>query len=87
VDDFAVSLSKFDEILLMEIYPAREEPVPGVNSTWLLEKINNPNKRLVSKSGLIDEIKKYRTGVLVAIGAGDIGLEVSKIKKELTYAS
>lgn len=87
VDDFAASLSKFDEILLMEIYPAREEPVPGVNSTWLLEKINNPNKRLVSKSDLIDEIKKYRTGVLVAIGAGDIGLEVSKIKKELTYAS
>ncbi|RYC51056.1 UDP-N-acetylmuramate--L-alanine ligase [Flagellimonas olearia] len=87
VDDFATSLSKFDEILLLEIYPAREEPVPGVNSTWLLEKISNPNKRLVSKSDLIDEIKKYRTGVLVAIGAGDIGLEVSKIKKELTYAS
>lgn len=87
VDDFAASLSKFDEILLLEIYPAREEPVPGVNSTWLLEKISNPNKRLVSKSDLIDEIKKYRTGVLVAIGAGDIGLEVSKIKKELTYAS
>nr|WP_293302783.1 UDP-N-acetylmuramate--L-alanine ligase [Allomuricauda sp.] len=87
VDDFAASLSRFDEILLMEIYPAREEPVPGVNSTWLMEKISNPNKRLVSKSDLIDEIKKYRTGVLVAIGAGDIGLEVSKIKKELTYAS
>jgi len=87
VDDFATSLSKFDEILLLEIYPAREEPVPGVTSAWLLEKISNPNKRLVSKSDLIDEIKKYRTGVLVAIGAGDIGLEVSKIKKELTYAS
>ncbi len=87
VDDFASSLSKFDAVLLMEIYPAREEPIEGVTSTWLLNKIDNPRKKLISKSNLIDEIKKCRTRVLVTMGAGDIGLEVPKIKKELAYAS
>ncbi|MGX1928966.1 UDP-N-acetylmuramate--L-alanine ligase [Flagellimonas sp. 2504JD4-2] len=86
-DEFASSLSKFDAILLMEIYPAREEPIEGVTSTWLLDKINNPKKKLVSKSNLIEEIKYSKTGVLVTMGAGDIGLEVPKIKKELAYAS
>jgi UDP-N-acetylmuramate--alanine ligase len=85
-DDFAASLSQFDEILLMEIYPAREEPMEGVTSSWLLEKIANPNKKLVQKSALLNEIKNCKTGVLVALGAGDIGMEVPKIKKELAYA-
>ena len=85
-DDFAASLSQFDEILLMEIYPAREEPMEGVTSSWLLDKIENPNKKLVQKSALLNEIKNCKTGVLVALGAGDIGLEVPKIKKELSYA-
>lgn len=85
-DDFARSLSQFDEIILLEIYPAREEPMEGVTSTWLLEKISNPNKKLISKAELIKEVKNCKTGVLVALGAGDIGLEVPKIKKELAYA-
>ena len=86
VDDFATSLSQFDEIILLEIYPAREEPMEGINSAWLLEKIDNPNKRLIQKSELLEEIKNCKSGVLVALGAGDIGLEVPKIKKELAYA-
>ncbi|MGW9685459.1 UDP-N-acetylmuramate--L-alanine ligase [Flagellimonas sp. 2504JD1-5] len=86
-DDFASSLSKFDAILLMEIYPAREEPIEGITSTWLLDKIDNPKKKLISKSNLIEEVKYCKKGVLVTMGAGDIGLEVPKIKKELAYAS
>ncbi len=86
VDDFAKSLAQFDEIILLEIYPAREEPMEGITSTWLLEKISNPNKKLISKAELIKEVKNCKTGVLVALGAGDIGLEVPKIKKELAYA-
>lgn len=86
-DDFAKSLSKFDVILLLEIYPAREEPIKGITSAWLLDKIDNPKKKLVSKSNLINEIKNCKTGVLVTMGAGDIGLEIPKIKKELAYAS
>lgn len=86
-DDFAISLSQFDIIFLLEIYPAREEPIEGVDAAWLLDKIDNPNKKLISKSNLIDEIKQCKTRVLVTMGAGDIGLEVPKIKKELAYAS
>lgn len=86
-DDFAVALDKFHDILLLEIYPAREDPIPGIDSTWLLNKMENPNKRLVSKSDLTDEIKRSKPQVLVTLGAGDIGLEVPKIKKELAYAS
>ena len=86
VDAFAESLSKFDSILLLDIYPAREEPLAGVNSSWLLGKITNPKKKLVSKEELITEIKSQSPDVLVTMGAGDIGLEVSKIKKELENA-
>lgn len=86
-DDFANSLSKFDVILLLEIYPAREEPIEGITAAWLLDKIDNPNKKLVSKSDLIKEIKNNKTEILVTMGAGDIGLEVPKIKRELAYAS
>lgn len=84
VDDFASSLSKFENILLLDIYPAREKPMEGVTSEWLLSKIDNPNKKLIQKSELIDEIRKYAPEVLVTMGAGDIGLEVVKIENALT---
>src|SRR5690606_13271762 len=86
VDDFASSLSRFDEVLLLDIYPAREEPIPGVDSRWLLEKIDNPNKGLIGKEELLKEAKHWNTGVLLTIGAGDIGLEVPKLKKILSHA-
>ncbi len=85
-DDFAESLSKFDSVILLDIYPAREKPIPGITSQWLLNKIANPNKKLVNKANLIKEIKEQSPEVLVTLGAGDIGLEISKIKKELDYA-
>ncbi|MEZ4817643.1 MAG: cyanophycin synthetase, partial [Flavobacteriaceae bacterium] len=56
-DAFAKSLSKFDEIFLLEIYPARELPIEGIDSQWLLDKISNPNKALVHKEGLAQKIK------------------------------
>lgn len=86
-EEFAKSLSKFDSILLLDIYPAREKPIPGVTSFWLLDKIVNPNKKLIEKSNLIQEIKVQNPDVLVTMGAGDIGLEVSRIKKEFEYAN
>ncbi len=86
-DDFAHSLSKFDCILLLEIYPAREAPLKGITSAWLLDKIENPNKKLVQKENLVNELKNNKSDILVTMGAGDIGLEVPKIKKELAYAS
>ncbi|MEW4923702.1 UDP-N-acetylmuramate--L-alanine ligase [Algibacter sp. 2305UL17-15] len=87
IDDFAKSLSQFDELLLLDIYPARELPIEGVTSTWLLNKIENPNKKLVNKSDLISEIHKSEAQAILTIGAGDIGEEVKHIKKELSSAS
>ncbi|MBM1108102.1 UDP-N-acetylmuramate--L-alanine ligase [Aurantibacter crassamenti] len=86
-DDFAESLSKFDSILLLDIYPAREKPIEGVSSEWLMEKIKNPNKKVIKKDEIIGEIRSQNPEVLVTMGAGDIGLEVVKITKEFEYAN
>ncbi|RNC84106.1 MAG: UDP-N-acetylmuramate--L-alanine ligase [Winogradskyella sp.] len=87
VDEFAMALSKFDEILLLDIYPARELPIPGVNSKWLLDKIENPNKELTNKIQLISKIEQSSAKIVLTIGAGDIGEEVKKIKEKLSIAS
>lgn len=83
VDGFAASLSQFDEVLLLEIYPARELPVGGVNSAWLMSKMTNPNVRLIAKEELVQELVDNDAPVIVTIGAGDIGEMVPKIKKAL----
>lgn len=79
-DDFATSLAAFDEIILLDIYPARELPMEGITSSWLLEKIQNNNKKLVSKNELIPAILENDATVIVTIGAGDIGEMVQSIK-------
>jgi UDP-N-acetylmuramate--alanine ligase len=83
VEDFATQLSRFDELLLMDIYPARELPIEGVNSNWLLAKIDSKSKKIVSKNNLLEEIKKSSAKVIVMLGAGDIGMLVDDIVKEL----
>ncbi len=82
-DDFAKSLAAFDEVILLDIYPARELPMEGITSSWLLDKIGNSNKKLVSKQELIPTILESQATVIVTIGAGDIGEMVSTIKKAL----
>lgn len=84
---FARSLSRFDRVWLLDIYPARERPIEGISSAWLLEQIDNPHKRLLSKEELIPEITRVRPEILLTIGAGDIGLEVDPIKNALSHAS
>ena len=85
-DDFAKSLSRFDSILLLDIYPAREKPIAGITSEWLLEKIAHPIKKTVQKSELIHEIKNQHPDILVTLGAGDIGLEIDALQNELQHA-
>ena len=82
-DGFANSLSKFDEVLLLDIYPARELPIEGITSNWLLDKMTNNDKKVVSKSDLITEILKSEARIIVTIGAGDIGELVPSIKRAL----
>lgn len=83
IDDFAKSLSQFNQTILLDIYPARELPIEGVNSEWLLSKMTNKNKKLVSKNNLIEAIKKSDATIIVTIGAGDIGEMVDAIKNAL----
>ncbi|NOY46867.1 MAG: hypothetical protein GXO84_01385 [Chlorobi bacterium] len=87
IDGFAESLSQFDAVLLLEIYPARELPIKGVTSEWLLSKISNPNKKLINKSDIVSEIKKSKAQIIMTLGAGDIGIEVKHIKEELSIAN
>lgn len=82
-DDFATSLAQFDEVLLLDIYPARELPIEGITSQWLLDKIINPNKKLVLKKNLLTYLKQAQFDVLLTLGAGDIGEMIKSIKKEL----
>ncbi|GEP49487.1 UDP-N-acetylmuramate--L-alanine ligase [Flavobacterium noncentrifugens] len=82
-DDFAKSLSQFSEVILMDIYPARELPMEGITSQWLMDKMTNPNKKLVSKQDLITKIKASDAKIIVTIGAGDIGEMVKSIKESL----
>lgn len=82
-DGFAKSLAQFDQIVLLDIYPARELPIEGISSQWLLEKILSKKKILIRKEDLLDWIKKNPSEVLITAGAGDIGAEVEKIKKQL----
>ena len=80
-DEFAESLSKFDEVRLLDIYPARELPIEGVTSEWLLEKIKNQNKKLIYKEQIINELNLSESPVMVMMGAGDIGEEIIKVEK------
>ncbi|MFN7098802.1 MAG: UDP-N-acetylmuramate--L-alanine ligase [Flavobacterium sp.] len=82
-EDFATSLAAFDEIILLDIYPARELPMEGVNSAWLLQMINNENKKLISKPELIPAILHSDASIIVTIGAGDIGELVTSIKEAI----
>lgn len=81
MDEFAAVLSSFDRVYLLDIYPAREEPIEGVTSAVLLDKISNTDKHLVHKKDLLQTIQSKATDVLVMLGAGDIGLEVKGVRE------
>ena len=83
IDDFAIVLSKFDEILLLDIYPARELPIAGVDSEWLFNKIKNKHKKLTQKNNLVKDIKNSSAKVVVMIGAGDIGMMIDEVTNQL----
>jgi len=82
-DDFAKSLAAFDEVFLLDIYPARELPMEGITAQWLLDKIDNRHKKLVHKQELIPSILESDATIIVTIGAGDIGELVPSLKKAL----
>ena len=82
-NDFAKSLSAFDQVILLDIYPARELPIEGINSQWIMDKMTNSNKKLVNKNDLIATILTSDARIIVTIGAGDIGELVPTIKNAI----
>lgn len=83
MDGFAESLSMLDQLILLEIYPAREEPIEGINSTALLQRISLNNKQLCSKKNLLSTIDSLKPEVLLTLGAGDIDQFVKPIQTML----
>jgi len=82
-EGFAKSLSQFDEVVLLDIYPAREEVIEGITSQWLLNQVDAKQKRLVFKSALPEVMVKSKCRIKLLVGAGDIGAEVNGLTKKL----
>ncbi len=81
--EFAKSLSLADEVILLDIYPAREEPIPGVTSQIILDEVTCPQKQLSSKNDLLGKIDKNKLDVVLMAGAGDIDRLVIPVKEKL----
>jgi UDP-N-acetylmuramate--alanine ligase len=80
-DDFARSLELLDDVILMEIYPARELPIPGITSSMLLGKINAGRKSLYQKDELVEKTMQHDFDVLLTMGAGDIDRFVGPLEQ------
>jgi len=82
-DGFASSLDMADEVILLDIYPARELPIRGVNSEMIADKMKNPAHTILSKAGLIEYIKLAPLDLFITAGAGDIDKLTEPIKEIL----
>ena len=80
---FAEALSMLDRLILLDIYPAREEPIEGVSSELIFKDVSCPEKLLVHKSGLMDLLSREELDVLITLGAGDIDRFVPEITEML----
>jgi UDP-N-acetylmuramate--alanine ligase len=83
-DEFAASLSLLDEVILLDIYPARELPIEGVSSAQLLNKITIASKQLVSREELPELVASKNPEVLLTLGAGDIDSLIEPLRICLT---
>lgn len=84
MDGFALALSNSDTLILMEIYPARELPILGIDSSALLAKIPSRDKQLLDKQGVLSYVARHRPALLVTVGAGNIDQLINPIKEVLS---
>ncbi|KZE83121.1 UDP-N-acetylmuramate--alanine ligase [Myroides marinus] len=83
MSEFAASLSSFDHVVLLDIYPARELPIEGVTSSALLDLVTSNEKVLLQKDELLPYLKSSGAELILTIGAGDLGEMVEDIKRGL----
>jgi len=81
--EFAQALSKADKLILLDIYPAREEPIPGVTSEIIFKDVTCPEKVLLKRSELMEYLSKEPVSLLMTLGAGDIDRFVDEIAQML----
>jgi len=81
--EFAEALSGLDELILLDIYPAREEPIPGVTSKIIFKDVHCPKKTLITRDELMPLLEKKKLDVLVTFGAGNIDRFIEPIKEML----
>ena len=81
--DFAKALSAVDKLILLDIYPAREEPIPGVTSEIIYKDVTAPRKMLIRKEELMDVLAKEELDVLCTFGAGNIDRFIEPITELL----
>ena len=81
--EFASALSQADDVVLLDIYPAREEPIPGVTSRLILDRVTSPSKILISKEDFVDTLKKRNFDILLTAGAGDMSFMVPDLCRAL----
>lgn len=79
LDEFASSLSVLDELILLDIYPARELPIPGITSQLIIDKATAKDKKLLTKANLLDYVATNNFEVFLTLGAGDIDVFVEPI--------
>ena len=84
-DEFAAALSRVDKLILLDIYPAREEPIPGVSSQIIFDKVTAPEKVLMRKEELMPYLEKEELDVLATFGAGNIDRYIEPITQLLSH--
>ena len=82
-DQFAVALSAADEVMLTDLYPAREKPIPGISSKTIFDKVKCEKKSLISKEDFVNTMKNRNFEILLTVGAGDLNLYSARLAKEL----
>ncbi|RQO71472.1 UDP-N-acetylmuramate--L-alanine ligase [Pedobacter sp. KBW01] len=85
-DEFAKVLSTADELLLLEIYPARELPLAGINAQFLLDKITLSDKKICGKDFVVQYVKDTKPELILTVGAGDIDTIIEPLKNTLNNA-
>ena len=81
--DFAAALDQLDECILLDIYPAREQPIPGVTSAMIAGLMKNTNVNLTTKAGLLNILKDKELEVLMTMGAGDVDTMIEPIRERI----
>ena len=82
-DEFAEALSLLDSLVMLPIYPAREEPIEGVTASIIFDKVTTADKVLIEKDRLLETIAERQTDCLVTFGAGDVDRFIDPIEKLL----